>query len=360
MNRGLSVKINNISFSENNIKSEAISQIKKKILNPFLQKFTLQVLENVLEHKNVNTDKYSDLFPLNKKSCNENINKNNNFNINFNNNNILGTSNNIQNINNIEITNNNINFNEELTINYINKAKYVNGSRQKMIKKEYRQKYDYGTVYYEVYKTNDNKLIKMYYYNEIINLVDFVIETSFQIAAYYETIACTKCNSDNIKIIVPKIFFSGCVRNREGKFPEKYVYFIEMEFVPMQITLQKIIDTFEMKPSFCGKIKNIIEYVDDCLKEHHIYHNDLNPENIGFSIDSNNKIKKLYLIDFGQAADTINSPTIQFGEIKYRCTCKRKRNNNCRNISNNNSKNNLNKCTICKLAVYREKKHNVL
>ncbi len=360
MNRGLSVKINNISFSENNIKSEAINQIKKKISDPFLKKFTLQVLQNVLEHNYVNTDKYSKTFPLNKQTCNKN-NNNNNFNVNFNQNNILSSSNHIQNLNNnVQNIKNNSKFAEQYSINYIKNSKFINNSEHKMIKKEYRQKYDYGTIYYEVYKTNDNKLIKKYYYDEIINLVDFVVETSFQIAAYYETIACTKCNSDNIKIIVPKILFCANVKNQEGNFPEKYVYFIEMEFVPMQITLQKIIDTFEMKPNFCGKIKNIIEYIDNCLKEHHIYHNDLNPENIGFSIDSDDKIKKLYLIDFGQAADTINSPTIQFGEIKYRCTCKRKRSNNCNNNLNNISNNKLNKCSICKLAVYREKKHNVL
>ncbi len=356
MNRGLSVKINNIRFTENNIKTEAVTEIKKRISNPFLQKFTLEILDNVLNYKEINTDKYFKSFD--KRKCN--TNKNNNFNINFSNNNILASSNNVKlnflNDNNISSPNDN-KFSEQFSIDYINSVRYNNKSNHKMIKREHRQKYNYGTVYYEVYKTREDKLIKKYYYDEIINLVDFVVETSFQIAAYYGTILCTKCNSENIKIIVPKILFCANVRNNELNFPEKYIYFIEMEFIPMQITLQKIIDTFEMKPSFCGKIKNIIEYIDNCLKEHHIYHNDLNPENIGFSIDNNNKIKKLYLIDFGQAADTINSPTIQYGEIKYRCTCKRKRNNNC---NKKNQSDNSNECSICKLSLFREKKNNML
>ena len=355
MQRGLSVKINNNVLSNNNIQSEATSQIIKKISDPFLQKFSLQILKNVLEHKEINTDNYSNLFKDSKRTCNTSNNQNNNFNIRFEDNNIIATSNNVLNIK----TNNNSNFAEQFSINYIQNSKFINNNNHKMIKKEYRQKYDYGTIYYEVYKVNEHKLIKKYYYNEIVNLVDFIIETTFQIASYYETISCRKCNNENIQIVVPKILFCANVKNKEKNFPEKYIYFIEMEFVPIQITLQKIIDTFEMKPSFCRKIKNIIEYIDNCLKEHHIFHNDLNPENIGFSMDKEEKIKKLYLIDFGQASDEIDSPTIQFGEIKYRCTCKRKRSNNC-NKSNSNNSTNSNECSICRLAVFREKKHNIL
>jgi serine/threonine protein kinase len=174
---------------------------------------------------------------------------------------------------------------------------------------------------YEIYH-DDKSFFKLYQFNDHENYVNFILEITFQIYAYYNLQDYS--SERNIILTTPKIlrcYKTEKFRNLDfietlGASKYNYVFYIEMERAEGE-TLKNI--SLQLKNQ-CNLFIGIIQKLDIFLKEHGIFHNDLNMENILIKI-SNGKIEKITIIDFGQSLDKPHiDPRAQF---KYNCNLKK-------------------------------------
>jgi hypothetical protein len=194
--------------------------------------------------------------------------------------------------------------------------KYVyNNTDRDFINEKFREIIMGNQLFYRIYKKN-NKFIKLYRYNDFMNYVNLILEITFQIYSYNILKLC----STDIELTTSKIlkcYKINTTEINEYKNMHRNIFYIEMDMVEDGILLQDIKNN--IKNNKCTSFVRLIHYLDDCLKTHGIYHNDLNPGNIFLSTNANGNIVKITIIDFGQSLDKLNGPSKVHGIINYNC-----------------------------------------
>ena len=169
----------------------------------------------------------------------------------------------------------------------------------------------------------DNKIIKILYYNQCEKpnikkeLVNEIIMQQYAYKLFNNTL-------NLIKIRIPKILnYSNFINENNNDENKKYCFIIEMELANNCFPLSNYIER-NISTNKCNKIIRIINFIENELKRHNIYHNDLTPGNILLNIDTlNNDIITIWIIDFGESTYYENegkrySENV-FGKRKYIC-----------------------------------------
>ena len=183
----------------------------------------------------------------------------------------------------------------------------------KLINGSFETKYPfYFDVHVKKVKKNDNyKIIKNLYVEDLTHLYPFFLEIIIQIYARHKLLTFKD-------IIIPEIFEYNIFHNNKKKH-KNICLTIEMEYIDLNpvkklLYLQlndvkenlKVVHDQEYVKALLGMISNKKQELKEILElfkaalgylnSFHIYHNDVNYGNIGYTID-----KKVCILDFGSA-----------------------------------------------------------
>jgi hypothetical protein len=180
---------------------------------------------------------------------------------------------------------------------------------------KFNSNYSKKNIYYTIYKKKeDNNFFKIYELMTEYQYFRIILEISYQIYSYY---VLESIQNNNFIIKVPEIIN---VKQSSNNIFTKVL--IEMEGIKGKSLKDKIFKKVE-----CQKILNIIIFINNFLKEHNIFHNDLHSENIYIST-YNGKII-IGIIDFGETTNSLRKNNKFF---TYKC--KSVLNNKSNNLNN--------------------------
>jgi tRNA A-37 threonylcarbamoyl transferase component Bud32 len=193
--------------------------------------------------------------------------------------------------------------------NYVNLKNLLQHLKSKDVKtnelKIYTKKINNEHIKIFIYKYTINgvtKIIKLYNYNESNDkTIDaFIVnEISMQQYSFQKSEKC----GFNVPIIYEykKLPINVIENNKNNSFKHNTIFYIIMEYIDLPTLNNFFINN--RRKDVCNKIVAKLNKIILCMEIMHIYHNDLNLENILIDYTDLNNFN-IYIIDYGESTNT--------------------------------------------------------